>query len=400
MPSLHNVAAALDHLCRNTDQFKSSELRKFLQRDFENIPPTLLSARIQRHLKSLCDAGIIRLIETNQKHNRSYQILNRIGLRNILDRETPGIQREVRFTREGDFDRQHHWANDPLGTDFIDGLDPEDGMTEEEASEWDKKIDHWAQRGDESPLRDTWNTLPLGEPGGCCERLFVDVRSTLMTQPMFQRTINHLALCTQTKLVVFHVGGDIGYLDWMRALLVKLPVMHLLAPKTRFATRVASGWSPRQGQRPDLWQGAILQIQTDNKASISNPLVRSIFKHRIWLLEELGMLKNDCHYLNKIIDHPANPEYGSAVSFGCFADAWTSPWQSRLYLDDNVKGIEKYPLGFYLKMKLLRKDSPPTDEFQNGRSSTRAWIAKNRAAFLMDPYLWIDSEQLPNRRPR
>ena len=207
-------------------------------------------------------------------------------------------------------------GDDPLGSSVhVPDFDPErqevaeieeQAERERKIDEWAKeqakreqRIDEWAKKGGEgeSPLGDNWNTLPFGQPGECKENLFVNIDSTKVAL-LLNRTAKHIQSCPQTDYVVFHIGGSIGYLEWLNALnLFMANIRQIRQPtyrKISFATRIASSWQPRPGQRPDFWMGAIHLGNTDNDTPIDiSVLGRSastwnILKHRIWLIEELG----------------------------------------------------------------------------------------------------------------
>ena len=114
---------------------------------------------------------------------------------------------------------------------------------------------------------------------------------------------------------------------------------------------------------------------------------RAVFKHRIWLLEELGLLKHDFGFIALHNEQPTTPNRRSDLSFGTLGGDYILDWGARLYFGDQ---ISRLPLGF--SERLLRKDSPPVSLI-NG-----AWIAKDRSAFHMNPFAWIDYKLLDNCR--
>ena len=77
IPTLKQVAASLVKLCRSSDVFTPSMLRQLLGRDFSETEAGALSAQIQPHLRALRQAGAIALIQTHQRRNRPYRVINR-----------------------------------------------------------------------------------------------------------------------------------------------------------------------------------------------------------------------------------------------------------------------------------------------------------------------------------
>jgi hypothetical protein len=300
-------------------------------------------------------------------------------------RTQPAIlkQRVAHDTAEEKFYR----AMDPLGgEEHIDGIDPGEGV--EDPDKWDEELDRTLSRSRVPSSRGgEWTVLPSRWGDGCSENLMVVIRNSSEILRLLDRTVVHLGRCDGVKVVVFHIGGDIGYVKWMRALLVNLPVMQSLSPGTRFMTRLARSWTPRAGQFA-FWTGAIGDGTSSNGSNYHVPhRSRAVFKHRIWLLEELGLLKHDFGFIANHGNQPTQPSYGSDLSFGTMGGANITDWETRLYFGDS---LSRLPLGF--SERLLRRDAPPVISI-NG-----AWIAKDRSAFFMNPYAWISQATLDDCR--
>lgn len=281
---------------------------------------------------------------------------------------------------------------DPLGgEEHIDGIDP--GEEVEETDQWDEELDRTLRkripRFPSSPSRrGEWTVLPSPFDADCSENLLVVIRNSSEIFRLLDQTVAHLGRCDGVKVVVFHIGGDIGYVNWMRALLVNLPVMRSLSAGTRFVTRLARSWTPRAGQSAFWWTGALGDGTSNNGANYHVPLrSRAVFKHRIWLLEELGLLKHDFAFIANHGNQPTQPPFGSALSFGTVGVADMEDWETRLYFGDSVSRL---PLGFC--ERLLRSDAPPVISI-NG-----AWIAEDRSAFFLNPYAWISQATLGDCR--
>ncbi len=279
-------------------------------------------------------------------------------------------------------------AMDPLGgEEHIDGIDPDEGV--EDPDKWDERLDRtlrrrnvWSGRGG-----DDWTVLPSSWGANCSEKLLVDIRNTSEILRILDQTVAHLGRCDGVKLVVFHIGGDIGYVKWMSALLVNLPVMQSLSPGARFVTRLAHSWMPRASQQT-IWMGAMGNGTSDNGANYHVPLrSRAVFKHRIWLFEELGLLKHEFGFIASHGNQPTQPPAGSDLSFGTLSTAKIMDWEARLYFGDS---LSRLPLGF--SERLLRSNAPPVISI-NG-----AWIAVDRSAFLINPYAWISHASLDDCR--
>lgn len=302
------------------------------------------------------------------------------------------------------------FAHDPLGGDvFVKEFDiPGEGFRRtgkwmSRIDDWEDKIDEWAgsEGGEESPLGDSWNTLPFGTPGDCKDKLFVDVRSEHNIQKVLSDTLSHLKTCVNTRLVVFHVGGDIGYLRWMNELIHHLPEMKRLNPNTSIVTRVARNWTPRLTQKPKIWRGAIVVDPiTDDDLEVQKCFLdsthrqkRVMLKHRVWLLEELGLLNSDFGYVDLHRYQPSKPPQGSDISFGNRQGQRILNWMSRIYLDDDSKD---YPLGF----NIVRVRPRPLESIDEGqeKGDNNGWIARNRIDFLINPYRWIDVNALQDPR--
>ncbi len=293
--------------------------------------------------------------------------------------------------------------HDPLGGDvFVPDFDGPPEGSELDPDPWEQKIEDWAssEGRQESPLKGSWNTLPFGTPGHCRKNLFVDVRSERTITAMLLATRQHLIDCPMTELVVFHVGGDIGYLRWMNELVQQLPILKSLSSfKTTFVTRLSRSWTPRPVQNPVIWRGAIVNSTTPNHQVIAVIYAngthrewRVLLKHRIWLLEELGLLNRDFGY-KKHTKQPTTPAHGSDISFGTHSGIGIKDWMCRIYLDDTAKNL---PIGFNTSRVphrlLLGVDLGAEVGGNNG------WIANERIGFLIDPYRWIDATNLPDRR--
>ncbi|PUE31480.1 hypothetical protein [Limnohabitans sp. Jir72] len=77
IPSLKQVAIAINLICKNSDAFTPSMVRQLLGRDFPATEPATLSAQIQPHLRTLREAGIIIIRKTHQRRNRPHRLINR-----------------------------------------------------------------------------------------------------------------------------------------------------------------------------------------------------------------------------------------------------------------------------------------------------------------------------------
>ncbi|MGV1045387.1 hypothetical protein [Limnohabitans sp.] len=298
---------------------------------------------------------------------------------------------------------QPNFNHDPLGGDvFASGFDlPPEGSAQS-LDEWEQAIEDWAGSNgkSESPLGDSWNTLPFGAIGKCCDHLFVDVRSAHLIQQIFWDTRLHLKTCPNTRLVVFHVGGDIGYLQWMNELIHQLPMMKKLSnSSTQFITRVSRSWMPRLSQNPTLWRGAIVNPTTPDHIDVaacfsdtSHRQKRVMLKHRVWLLEELGLLCHDFGFKPHKYQ-PTTPRSVNDISFGTLIGEKIYDWWSRVYLDDIAKD---YPLGF----NIVRTPPQPLAVIDEGEElgSNNGWIARDRIGFLINPYRWININNLPDHR--
>ena len=297
-------------------------------------------------------------------------------------------------------DQDYH--RDPLGGDvFV----PEFDHPAEDCSldEWEQAIEDWAASDgtSESPLGESWNTLPFGTPGRCHKNLFVDVRRANEIQKVLGDTCKHLIHCPNTQVIVFHVGGEIGYLQWMNELIGQLPsIKQLSNPNVTIITRVSRNWSPRATQKPKLWRGAIVNSISPDHHNVAKCFTdgthqqkRAMLKHRIWLLEELGLLSNDVGYVTLHGKQPTNPPQGSDLSFGTLSGQRINQWISRIYQEDYAND---YPLGF----NIVRVPSRPLAIIDLGQEqgTNNGWIASDRIAFLIDPYRWIDPNALNDCR--
>lgn len=306
-----------------------------------------------------------------------------------------------------DEDPSEEIFGDLLGGDvFVEGFDPTDeddelpvADGEDPSSQEDEAIDGWAENKGEGNCRLTgrgWNTLPFGEPGKCEGRLFVDVRRSKDIARRLADTLAHLKICSDTRYVVFHVGGDIGYLEWTDALRLALHELRKAASHAKFVTRLAWNWTPRLGQRPYRWGGGICHGNTDNGKPIKlKACDRASFKHRIWLLEELGLLALDCAYIDHYTDQPLQPANGvSAVTFGSVKRngiVAANSWRARIYLPGTARAADP-DLGFH-SMLLRNPLLVPVQAIRD------AWIADRWHTFIRRPYYWIDQSHLANCRP-
>lgn len=302
------------------------------------------------------------------------------------------------------------WLSDPLGADVhIPGIDPDDSLSSAEQDDHDRRIGDWARGNGSPPDGPPWNTLPFGVAGECRDRLFVYVADRASIPRRLAETAKHLIVCPKTQLVVFQVGGDVGYLEWAQALNRFKSESECISEEVRFVTRLDHAWQPRASQRPACWQGGLWRAaQLDNGAPFPSlpSKLRAVFTHRIWLLEELGFLSHLCSAVNLHTRQPADPADGPDLSFGVAFNGKGSlmGWKARLYLPrggrytSNIgRARANMPLGFAGCSRLdLRRFNLAADDFH---WSAEAWIAQPFASFLMDPYGWLDTRQLPDRRP-
>jgi len=311
-----------------------------------------------------------------------------------------------------DEDPSEETLGDLLGGDvFVEGFDPpdeDDELTvadgEDRWSQRDRAIDEWAEKegAGSGPLTGGgWNTLPFGEPGECEDRLFVDVRRWEDIAPRLAETLAHLKSCGNTRYVVFHVGGDIGYGDWRRALNSAVYGLEEAAPGAKFVTRLAWNWTPRLGQRPYRWGGGICKGNTDNGKPVKlKARNRARFKHRIWFLEELGLLALDCAYIDRYTNQPRQSASGvSAVTFGSVQRNGViaaEKWRVRIYLPTTVTSNDP-DLGFH--RDLLHEDLIPAwNQFAVNGSAWTELDASDWLALIDDPHDWMNRSQLPDWR--
>ena len=286
--------------------------------------------------------------------------------------------------------------------DFPPDMEEFDAENWEGWEKWDEEIDRWSQSGGAgtSPLGGNWNTLPFGSPGECKKYLFVDVRSDSQIQPLFDATIIHLQNCPETEVVVFHVGDSIGYVRWVNALQANMPLMlfYAQAPNACFATRLARSWTPRSHQKPDLWRGGICNGQPGvahpNPNGNVRATTRAAFKHRIWLLEEFGLLGLDAQYKGSHTEQPTNPRAGDDISFGDLQSEKIQNWMARIYFRDARKSKDNHRMGF--KCTLFHGNAPGSR--RGIKRGSKAWIARPWLEFLKNPYAWIDPNRLASHR--
>lgn len=104
IPTLRKVADALVRLCKDNDVFNPTMLRRVVGIDFPETEPAALSAQIQPHLRTLRQAGAIKLIPSHQKRNRPYRVIDRDILIEIsrVDNYYIRIQLPPEFEQEDD----------------------------------------------------------------------------------------------------------------------------------------------------------------------------------------------------------------------------------------------------------------------------------------------------------
>lgn len=293
---------------------------------------------------------------------------------------------------------------DPLGGDvYVPGIDPDGTMSFTDARELDHAIDWWALNPEKTGVpfateKIAWNFLP-GQFTHNIEKsnLFVDIRGEDWIEPLLRETENYVKRDHPPQLVVFHVGGSIGYLHWVKA--VHESIDHIRKEprlgNIKFATRVAASWMPRYGQNPYIWRGATSDslVTVDGKFVFPQSLLPT-FKHRIWFLEELGFLKARASYVKTHTDQPDCGEghRGSDFSFGEGGQK-IDPWYARLYLRDDFPFRVGFPIR-YLKKEYASLFGVPTASespvvFGDPPSPVKPWTTYKGWELLKDPYRFI-----------
>lgn len=288
---------------------------------------------------------------------------------------------------------------DPLGGNvWIKGIDPDDQLGPVAPDSLDELIDRWALSGGGSPAPFdppwSWNSLPFGKPNERSNKVFVDIRGADWIGPLLEETASYLGKYPRTEEVVFHIGGDIGYLEWLSSLNDFLSrIKSSFETKAVLVTRLAASWMPRYGQNPYSWRGGIRRDLMDNGRSVITPNIsRAAFKHRVWLLEELGLLGNDSSYIQLHTGQPTDPTSGSDISFGTLsAGNAIQSWVARIYVRPNFP----YVLGF--PKRLLINPNDPRVRFGSGGNS---WAPLNPMDLLSQPYSYINENcvELEKRR--
>jgi hypothetical protein len=275
-------------------------------------------------------------------------------------------------------------------------------------AELEQTIDEWAKKGGEgqSPLGDNWNTLPFGQPGRCKDNLFVSIAESTEVALLLNRTAKHIQSCPQTACVVFHIGGSIGYLEWLNALNLFMAYINQIRQPTdrkiSFATRIASSWQPRPEQRPNFWKGAIHLGKTDNGVPIDiSVLGRSAstwntLKHRIWLIEELGLLDLYCGYIAGHNNQPPPAPQGPDISFGRAVNVNGNimDWRVRVYFrPPHFHSPQHLSLGFSIGLRQCDVEHFTVQGVNNWSPDPR-FLSK----LLKNPYQWLNQQELANRR--
>lgn len=308
--------------------------------------------------------------------------------------------------RDDDFFENDNFKNlggDPLGGNVhVPGFDPgADDFDAEQRLTKEAEIDSWARKDGvgPSPLGNNWNTIPFGTPGSCKDHLFVHIDGSNAITSCLNATAQHLVNCPNTVYVVFHIGGSIGYLEWLRAL-DRFKVGHRSrnpSCKAQFVTRIAQSWTPRPTQRAQYWRGAIHLGATQNGTPINFPEFQKNdrstwvkFKHRIWLIEELGLLDLDCGFIHLHGNQPPPARKGQDLSFGSISKALRiRKKRVRIYFRQNQPD-QHMALGFanvFLQLGLA-----------NIAQARTIWSTYD-PDFFKYPYRWLKVNELPNRRP-
>ena len=305
-----------------------------------------------------------------------------------------------------------------LGDDFyIPGVDPEATDSEETIAERERRIGDWIQRrGREGEsisdiLGRSVNTVePHGVLGGCHGELHVPVEFAEEVAQLLWQSAEVLDKCPEISLVVFHVAGNLGYLEWMNSFLPWRNAFR--SPKRRIAVRVTATWSPRiclgNGAVAQNWAGALPRGPGANGAQI--PVAaphRARLRHRVWLLEELGVLSADYNYIGLHVNQPPLVGNGPDISFGTLVGENIQKWRARIYFPTitNSRGNsarEQLPLGFPLDS--INFNNPETN-FWNTRSQSTgperwpsSWSPLDLESFLKNPYQYLSKSAFPASR--
>ena len=300
-----------------------------------------------------------------------------------------------------------------LGDDIhILGIDPGPEDSEDSISLREKRISDWIGRsGDEGEsisdiLGRAVNTVaPYGTAGNCHSELFVPVTRSVDIAARLADSTKHFTLCPETNVVVFLIGGSVGYLEWMKEFLL-WKLKHASHHRS-IVVRVTAAWAPRPGLHNGVasqqWAGGISSHVNQNGNAV--PGIRSnraAFRHRVWLLEELGVLGADSNYVALHTNQPPiTGGQGADISFGTRRGEKITRWQARIYLPDNGNAHyrERFPLGFPIR------SLDPTFSTGNGFKSTKAqstcknsWSPIQQEPFIQNPYAYLDKQQFPHSR--
>lgn len=128
IPTLKKVAEALVRLCRDSEVFNPTMLRRVVGIDFPDTEPAVLSAQIQPHLRALRLAGVVKLIPSHQKRNRPYRVINRDLLIEISRTENyyiaaplpPGFEQDDEAEEADEGHQQNTVSRDETTDQIID----------------------------------------------------------------------------------------------------------------------------------------------------------------------------------------------------------------------------------------------------------------------------------------
>lgn len=239
-----------------------------------------------------------------------------------------------------------------------------------------------------------------GESGK--HNLLVDIRDRSWIDPVLAELEEYLGKDSEPKYVVFYIGGHIGYCEWQNKFNKFFQsVNSCYSPDTRFATRLSANWMPRYGQAPYRWRGGLGRLVLDNDGQRANYNIpnkgQAHFKHRIWLLEELGLLSLGVGYIGGHNDQPEiqGVNYGADISFGRRdADNVIREPKVRIYF----RSGDTFQLGF--KEDLLNDSLQQKVIFSVQNPGNRFWVAKNPDDFYSHPYSYLNEKKLDKCRLR
>lgn len=292
----------------------------------------------------------------------------------------------------------------------VEGFDPAEELGD--ANKLEENINSWVLdqglgkcKGQSPFSSSNWSLFPspsanYGESGK--HNLLVDVRDGSWIDPVLEELKKYLLKDSVPSYVVFHIGGQIGYCEWQ----IKFNKFFQSVkpdnfPDTKFATRLSASWMPRYNQKPYFWRGGLGRCILDKNGQRANYLIpnkgRAHFTHRIWLLEELGLLNLGVGYIDLHVEQPQIEGVfeGPDISFGTRGnDNRISGRRVRLYFRSGAT----FQLGF--AEDLLNDQLEQEVTFNNRNLGKRFWVAKEPNHFYSDPYYYLNEKKLDNCRRR